>query len=91
MGTASSIPQNPPTLYPRKARVTLVLEIEIPDADRDSYIFADPLESADSTAILQTGFLADLFDVLNFEVNLGVEKINNLTQAQITKTLQEGI
>ena len=87
MSTLTSSTPNPGGgLYPRRARAVIVLELEIPDAEKDSYIFsADSLLGPEA---LQIGFLADLFDLLNFEATLGVEKINGYTHAQITKALK---
>lgn len=73
------------TQYPRAVTLSLTLEMEIPDEERDSYIFAAPAEEHE---ILQIGFIADLFDLFNFDSDLGVLRINGFTHAQITKTLQ---
>lgn len=72
-----------PLVYPRKAEIYLTLSLSIPDSQQDNYIFASP----DRSPVLQIGFLADLFDLLNNDANLGVLRINGNTHEQIKKTL----
>lgn len=79
-----------PTSYPHSASLTLTLEISVKDAEQESYLFAVPAVVG-QIPVPQIGFLADLFDLLNFEANLGVVKINGFTHDQITKTLQAGL
>lgn len=73
----------PPSSYPRKVQIQLTVELDILSQEEDGYIFASPADSA----VLQLGFLADLFDILRTEGSLGVQKINGFTQQQIAKTL----
>lgn len=73
--------------YPKLKTIILTLDIQIEDADKDGYIFESPLASGDEGAKLQLGFIADLFDLFNFEASLGVIKINNETPETIKARL----
>lgn len=68
----------------RRVLLTLTLELELADEEKARYILADPQSEALTP---QIGFLADLFDLFNFEADLGVVSINGLTHTQIRKTL----
>lgn len=75
----------PPVLgYPKTRSLILNLEIQIENPDKEEYIFSDP--SIENSG-LQLGFVADLFDLLNFEASLGVSRINNETPESIKQKL----
>lgn len=83
---SSSTVSSSSATYPRKVKMNLALELELKDEEQERYLFA-----SESGGVLQIGFIADLFDLLNFEATLGVEKINGFTNAQVTKVLQAGL
>ena len=72
--------------YPKRRKITLTLEISLGDKDQEEYMFESP-DSPESEA-LQLGFVADLFDILNFEQSLGVLSINGETPETIKLKLQ---
>lgn len=73
----------------RKLSLELELKLESPEAE--AYFFAQPTgnepEGADAIPTLRLAFLADLFDLLNFEGSLGVQSINGWTHDKIKKAL----
>ena len=73
-----------PTGYPKLRKITLNLEVEMGDKDQEDYMFESP-DSPDSP--LQLGFIADLFDILNFEQSMGVQSINGETPSTIKAKL----
>lgn len=72
------------SIYPKTIPVVLNLEIQIDGPEKEEYILEHP-GSLDSG--LQLGFIADLFDLLNFEASLGVSRINNETPETIKAKL----
>lgn len=66
--------------WPRRTRISLILEIDVSDQESLDYFLAPP--SGDE---LQIGFLADLFDLFNFQQDFGVLSINGRTHAEIRK------
>lgn len=80
--------------FPQKVNIQLELEIEVENEDRYLLIFPAPssshpldLDKEGKVLPLRLSFLADLFDLLNFEGELGVQSINGWTHPQIKKTL----
>lgn len=71
-----------PTTFPQTRNILLSLEVEFPDQEHLQYML-------DDAGNLQLGFIADLFDLLNFESELGVVKINGVTPAEATKPFQK--
>jgi len=67
------------TNYPRKRKIVLELEFSFEDSDEESYIF--------SGENVQVGFVADLFDILNHDNELGVCSINGISQEDIKKLM----
>jgi hypothetical protein len=70
--------------FPQKVSISLTLELQIPDSEAASYIFASP--DTGSTE-LQLGLIADLFDILSYHSDLQILSINNLSLAEIQKKL----
>jgi hypothetical protein len=70
--------------FPQKVSISLTLELQIPDSEAASYVFASP--DTGSTE-LQLGLIADLFDILSYHSDLQVLSINNLSLAEIQKKL----
>ena len=78
--TASTMQE--PSGYPKVRDMVLTLSIEIKDKDQEDYLFDNPLSDT-----LQLGFVADLFDMFNFEQSLGVLKINGETPETLKSKL----
>jgi len=57
------------------------LEFAFEDADDESYIFSGEAP--------QAGFVADLFDILNHDNELGVCSINGMSQEDIQKVMPQ--
>jgi len=70
--------------FPQKVSISLTLELQIPDSEAASYVFASP--DTGSTE-LQLGLIADLFDILSYHSDLQILSINNLSLAEIQKKL----
>jgi len=70
--------------FPQKVSISLTLELQIPDSEAASYIFASP--DTGSTE-LQLGLIADLFDILSYHSDLQILSINNLSLTEIQKKL----
>ena len=65
--------------YPRKRKIVIEIEFTFEDSDEESYIF--------SGENVQVGFVADLFDILNHDNELGVCSINGISQEDIKKLM----
>jgi hypothetical protein len=72
--------------YPQKVLINLQIQLEIPNSEAASYIFANP-ETSSETGELQIGMIADLFDIFSYHSDLEVLKINGTTHAEIQKKL----
>lgn len=72
------------TQYPKKLQLSLSLEVEVQTAEFEQYL-------ADSAGNLQMGFIADLYDLLNFQQELGVTLINGVSFADVQRYNQKFI
>lgn len=68
--------------YPKTITIKLSLELQAVDSESEAYFLKDPPDEIPSTK-----FLADLFDIFEYEGSIGVERINEFTKSQIAKTL----
>ena len=84
MATPEAVPVS---IYPKNRKLTLSLEIQIKDREQDEYVFENPDAYGEEADKMQLGFIADLFDLLNFEANLGVSRINDETPETIKAKL----
>lgn len=73
--------------YPKLKKVKLEIEVQIENADKDEYVYESPNAIGEAGEALQLGFIADLFDLFNFEASLGVTRINGETPETIRQKL----
>ena len=79
----TSVPSSPLS-FPLKHTVNLELEFECVDQDALSYL-------VQPDGSLNLGFIADLFDLCNFQADLGVCAINKVTPQDIRKIFSRAL
>lgn len=80
--SAAAINARGSTQYPRRLTLSLVLEVDAPDAEAEAYL-------VDAEGKLQLGLLADLLDVLNLDMELGVQSINGVSAEEVRRQFQK--
>jgi len=86
--SASSVnagsPVAQPASWPAQIRLDLSLVFEVPDQEALDYL-------RNPTGGASLGFIADLFDYLNMEMQQGAKSINGLTPEDVRKHFQQFI